>query len=473
MKKTSLGHGTIYLTISTIVFVASAYLTNIILGRYLGPASYGIYGVIITLMTTINLTQTSGLPIAVAKFIAEDEDKADAILKTGLIIQIVSTAVVSVFVFIFAYSIASLFRDLTLVPYIQLSSIVFPLYGIYAIYTNYYNGLHFFQKQSLLNIVYAISKLVTVITLIYFFHVYGAILAFIISPIIALLFGLHFPKTVQTFPYKKLFLFSLPLIGSAIFGTLLQSIDLFSIKAILHSNKLTGFYTANQNIAEIPFFGITALASVLFPGISRSIRHESPDKTRRLIQNSLRFCLLIITPSVFLISSTSIQALAFLYSSIYNPGASSLSILAFGAGFFTVFTLLSTIMSASGYPIRAAALAGTGVLISLVSCILLIPSFGMQGAALATTIATGVILVISGVMVYRKFYVLFNLKSAVKILLASFLIYFLARIIPIPTLLLPLLYLFLFGIYVTLLFFLKEITDEDIRLVKSLMRFRK
>src|SRR5260221_5181686 len=218
MKKTSLGHGTIYLTISTIVFVASAYLTNIILGRYLGPASYGIYGVIITLMTAINLTQTSGLPIAVAKFVAEDEEKADAVLKSGLIVQIISTLAVSILVFIFARPIAGLFRDFSLTPYIQLSSAIFPLYGIYAVYANYYNGLHFFQKQALISIIYAVSKFIAMITLIYFFHVYGAILAFIISPIVSLLFGFHFPKkNQQAFPYKKLILFSLPLIGSAIF----------------------------------------------------------------------------------------------------------------------------------------------------------------------------------------------------------------------------------------------------------------
>src|SRR2546430_2383989 len=119
MKRTSLGQGTIYLSISTVTFVVSAYLINIILGRYLGPASYGIYGVIITLMTAINLTQTSGLPLAVAKFIAEDDTNADGVLKSGLIVQIISTLGVSVIVFLLAAPLAGLLKDSSLTAYIQ------------------------------------------------------------------------------------------------------------------------------------------------------------------------------------------------------------------------------------------------------------------------------------------------------------------------------------------------------------------
>ena len=79
MNSTSLSKGAFYLTFSTIIFVLSGYLINVILGRQLGPSSYGIYGIIITLMTTINLTQVSGLPQAVAKYIAEEELESEEI----------------------------------------------------------------------------------------------------------------------------------------------------------------------------------------------------------------------------------------------------------------------------------------------------------------------------------------------------------------------------------------------------------
>src|SRR5579864_1093916 len=133
-------------------------------------------------MTTINFTQTTGLPQAVAKFIAEDEKKTDSILKSGLVLQIISTLLISCLLFLLATPISKLLKDISLVPYIQLSAVVFPLYGIYSVYLNYYNGLHYFKTQAFMSMTYSIIKLVSMIVFIYFFHIYGAILGFIISP---------------------------------------------------------------------------------------------------------------------------------------------------------------------------------------------------------------------------------------------------------------------------------------------------
>lgn len=467
---TSLKEGTIYLTGASLFFILSGYLINIILGRYLGPAAYGIYGVIISLMTAINLTQTAGLPQAVAKFVAEDELKGDTVLKSGLIIQVISTLCTSILFFFLAFPIAKLLKDVTLVPYLQTVAAVFPLYGIYSLYLNYYNGLHHFKTQAFMGILYSFIKLIAVILLVYFFHVYGAIFGFIIAPFLALIFWLHIPKkATNQFPYKKLILFSLPLIGMAIFSNLLQSIDLFFVKALLHVNKLTGFYTANQNIAEIPYYGVIAVASVLFPSISRHVSQNLAEKTKNLISKSLRFTTLIILPSILIISATSLDVLRLLFSSSYSQGADSLSILAIGNGFFTLFIILTTIISGAGSPLKSSLLAGVGVILSSLFCLWLIPLFSISGAAVATTIAAFIVMVGAAIIVYRKFNVLFSVKSTIKILAASLIIYFIARIIVLPLLLLPLWYVVLFGIYIGLLFILKEITQEDIQLAKSLM----
>ena len=52
---TSIRKGLIYLTISSGMFVVAGYIVNLWLGRYLGPVNYGIYGVVISLMTMVNI----------------------------------------------------------------------------------------------------------------------------------------------------------------------------------------------------------------------------------------------------------------------------------------------------------------------------------------------------------------------------------------------------------------------------------
>src|SRR6185369_10663400 len=295
--KSHLAKGTFYLTTASIIFMLSGYLINIFLGRYLGPAAYGIYGIVISLVTVINLTQTAGLPQAVSKYISAHNEKSEAIYRTGFFLQLFSTGFISLLFFLFSGTIAGLLKDQALTPYFQLAALIFPLYGIFALLTSYFNGLHEFGKQAFIHIIYSFAKVVAVITLTYFFNLYGVLLGLIASLLITLLARFHLPqKSKETFPYKKIILFSLPLVGVAICANLLQSIDLFFIKAIMHSDKSAGFYTANQNIAEIPYFALTALATVLFPSISRHVSNNRHDEAKDLIKKALRFCLLVLTP---------------------------------------------------------------------------------------------------------------------------------------------------------------------------------
>src|SRR5947199_368154 len=222
-------------------------------------------------------------------------------------------------------------------------------------------------------IVYSLTKLISILVLVYFFQVYGAILGFIISPLVAMLIWFKIPKfSINKFPYNKLIFFSIPLIIFAILSNMLQTLDLFFVKSLIASNLMTGYYTANQNIEVIPFYAVMALASILFPSISKSVSLNLHEKSRILISKSLRFALLLVTPSILIISGTSAQLITFLFSSNYLPGAESLSILVIGSGFFTFFILFSIILSGAGKPLLSSFLASIGVTISVLLCNILI-----------------------------------------------------------------------------------------------------
>lgn len=51
-----------YSGISQTVFILSGYIINFWLAGYLGPENYGIYGVIISLITIVEPIPTSGFP---------------------------------------------------------------------------------------------------------------------------------------------------------------------------------------------------------------------------------------------------------------------------------------------------------------------------------------------------------------------------------------------------------------------------
>lgn len=461
--------GVSHLAIASIVFMAAGYLINVWLGRSLGPEAYGIYGIIISLMTTVNIMQTSGLPQATSKFIAEGIENSEGILKSSIILQVISTLILTALFIVLAHPIAVMLNDISLVPYIRLSALVLPLYGIFSLYTYYYNGLRNFKRQALMNIIYSVAKVIAVIGFVYFWHLYGAIIGFIVSPFIALMFGFHWPKVEKLFSYRKLILFSIPLIAFAVISTLQLSIDLFFVKSMLIEDESAGLYSAGQNIARIPFFALSAFGMILFPSISQAVSQNLMDKARDSIRNALRYILILLVPTIAVLASTSEPIIELLYSSKYSAAASSLSTLLVGMGLLTLFMMLANILNGAGKPYRSAIFSGIGILITAISCYILIPRYGLEGAAMATLIGAGVSALLGLVAVYMMFRVLPSWKSLVRIVLGSAIIYWLGMYVDVYVALLPVLYVVMFMIYIGLMIWMKEISKDDLSSFRNLV----
>jgi O-antigen/teichoic acid export membrane protein len=475
--KVSANKGILYLTISSFVFMLSGYAINVWLGKQLGPINYGIYGVVISLMTAINIIQSSGLPQAVTKFIASSKAGSEEILRASLSIQAISTAVLTIFFILFANLFSKILGDTSLASYLQLVAFVLPFYAVFSIYIAYYNGLNEFKKQSILYIAYSIAKLVLVVGLVYVFHLYGAIAGFIISPIVALFFGFRMPRKVAIPPglYKSLILFSLPLVGYAILSTLQLSIDLLFVKALSADNVSSGLYTAGQNIARIPFYALSAFALILFPLVTKSIHTEAVAETGRRIREVLRNLLLLLVPGTLLIALTSRQLLTLLYSVQYESAGASLALLVIGLAFLTILNALTYVLVGADRPVAAMALSGAGVAITSTICLFAIPSYGLLGAALGTTVGASITTVIAFIILSRRFPGIFPWVNTAKIFvaaLAMYLTYILAysyfQSLYSSLFLLPVLYIILTFVYGIILLLTREVTQQDLAIVKRL-----
>jgi stage V sporulation protein B len=466
--------GGLFLTAASFIFMVSGYLINIWLGRVLGPASYGVYGVIISLMTAVNIIQTSGLPQATSKFIAGGRDDIGAVLRASLIIQIVSTIAISAVFFILAYPIAFLLKDLSLTPYIQATSLILPFYGLFALYIGYYNGLHNFKRQALMNSVYGIAKLVLVVGLVYVFHIYGAIAGFVIAPIVALVFGFRVPARSKSLNnskrlYPALINFSLPLIGFAVLSTLIVSIDLFFVKALVTDAHAAGLYTAAQNVARIPFFALSAFAIMLYPIVSRSIQGEHIEETSARIQIAIRYLILLLIPATAVISSTSTPLLHLLYGTAYISAAPTLALLTISLGFITLFVLLANVLNAAHRGKLSVIITASALIITIVASFALIPHWGLVGGAAATGLGGFVALFATVAAVERRFPRSMPWRSIMTATLASIPLIVIPSFIDITAMFLPLLYIFLGLLYGLLLMALQEISSHDLNAIKALL----
>ena len=468
-----MARGTLYLMLANGLFAVVGYIIHFGLGRHLGPVEYGSFGVVLYLMTTINLLVTSGIPQSASKYIAENNTRLQSIIRGANRIQLVFTVVIFCLYLGLAGVIADLLNDSSLTPYIRISALAIPAYALYSVYNaGYLNGLRRFGRQAIGTTVVSLAKVTLVFALVWIgLGIKGAITGYIVSAFIGFIFAWRFLGKTQNintyFDWRKLLNFAIPatLFAAAFF--ILMSVDLFAVKALAGNDIEVGYYTSATTISKVPYFLFAGLAMTLLPSISQAIAAGDSELIKSYIRQSVRYMLMLLVPGVLLISATSSELLTLVYSSRYIDASGPLSILAFGAGLLTVFFVLSHIIIGSGKPWVVLIISLAMVVISIGLNVFLIPRYALTGAAWATT-ATGILGTCAATAyVLTRFKTLINIKSLARICLASLVVYFLALYIPVSFEWLPLFYIGLLVLYTGILVVMRELTREDTLTIKS------
>lgn len=467
--------GTFYLIVANGVFSLVGYIIHFWLGRYLGPAEYGVFGVVIYLMTTVNMFITSGFPQSASKYIAEDYSRVGSIVRDANKVQLVFCAILFGLYFGLSGVIANLFNDASLTPYIRISALAIPAYALFSMYSaGYLNGLRRFGWQALASIGNSITKLAAVFGLVLFgLGVGGALSGYIIAAMVGFVLAWKFlnpvKKSKSNFGWKKLVGFGIPATLFAAIFFLLMNIDLFAVKAIAGSEAETGYYTSATTISRVPYFLIAGLAMTLLPSISRSTSSNNTELTKSYIRQSMRYMLMALIPGVLLISVTSSDLLTLLYSSSYLEAATPLSILVFGVALLTIFYILSNVILGMNKPwiVLTIVLPLAGV--DIVLNIILIPTHGLVGAAWATTITGFLGLCAAVAYVLWRFKTFVSPKSLGRICLSSVVILLIGLQVSVSPSLLPLVFIGLLILYAGILLLIRELKREDLATFKNII----
>ncbi|MBI5393398.1 flippase [Candidatus Woesearchaeota archaeon] len=493
------GKGAIWLTLNQFIFLLTSYITYVYLARKLGAELFGVYGVVISLVTVVTMVLITGTQQVVAKFVSENPSHAEFIKRKALKLQLLFSGSITVIYFFSSFIIAYLLHDKNLIPFIQLSALIILFHSLFSVFMGYFNGLKLFKQQALYTAMYHIARMIlTIIFVMFGYKVFGAIGAFVLSSVlffVACLLFVGFTKidteknsnaTIQNeksninniliqkevVTTKRFISFSMPIMLYIVVIYLLMNIDLFFLKSLsgaAAANLYAGYYTAAQTIARIPYFVVAALPVVLFPLVSSSSFAKNIEKTRDYIRRGLRYTLLLLLPLTAAIAATAKELLTLLYSAEYAVGAKALFILIIGMMFLGLFTLFTTYISGSDKPRISFYLASITLVFAILLNYFLVQKYSMFGSAIATTIALFLGVIITAAYVYREYRVLIELNSFLRICYATVIMYIVAYFAHFTGYLLIAEYIILGIVYLLVLYLSKEINEEDVGLVKRLI----
>jgi polysaccharide transporter, PST family len=475
------GRGTIFITAAKAWFMVTGAGINFILPRLLNnEASFGVYGLVVSIVSVINAVIVTGTSQTVSKRVSQEPNKAGAIKSKSLKLQALVGGLVTLGFVLSAPIISAYLNDPGLVDYLRLASLITLSYSFYAVYIGYFNGQKRFLTQAGLDMTYSTLKLILIVLFVWLgFGVAGGVGGFALAAatvlaISAMVAGRDERSGVVR--AKELLGFQTPLLLFTLVFNLLQKTDIILIKSLSSvdaevASKNAGFYTGAINVANITYQVVISITFVIFPLISESTFANDTEKTRSYISNTLRYSLMIMALPAALFSANSEEVLSLIYPDNYRAGGGALAIVAFGMLLFGVLYILTTVISASGRPSVSLAIGFVTLAANAALNWALIPRLGIRGAAMATTVSMLFGVVVAGGYVMSKFKAGMPLLSALRIAISAGVIYFASLLIVTHSKPLILAQLALLGLaYIAALLASRELSAKDLAAIRRVIK---
>lgn len=494
MSSKNLARSTVWLIISELIFNLSGYIIHSFVGRILGPADYGRYGLVVTLTTMVIILVGNGIPTAMAKYISEifetNPRMVLVIKRKAIYLQSILISTITLIFFLCAPLIATALGDQTLTNLFRISTLIIPAFASASFYFSYYTGLHKFNIQSILKTLRSLIKVLAIIGLAIAWRVPGSIVGYAVAAfsVFLIAFGLdqlkytkqlkkaakaHNLSLESDFDTKKLITYAWQVILFFLAYELLISIDLYLVKGILHNDYLTGIYNAALTVGRIPYYIFYALTIMLLPVISKTTSENNHSETNKVISQSMRLMTILLIPSVILMSQFARPIIKLFYSTKYIDAAYPMSILAYGVGFLTIFYVMSFVLNGAGKTKIPMWISIFGVSVNTILNYFLIKQYGLTGSAVATTITSFMVMLMIMFYLKKDFGSILSSKSLAKMLFAGLIMYLASGLFSKGEFIFLIWCAFLLVGYLFILYLLKEITPADITYLTNIVSSKK
>ncbi len=485
--------------IGSIIGMGFGYLSRMVIARYLEPSAYGLISLAIaglTITTTIGLF---GLPQGIVRYISfyqgkEDINRIKGTIISALKISFFISLVFGCLLFVLSGWLSlNLFNEPDLTWLLQMFSIAVPFSALATVFIQATMGFQemkyrFYVTDSFQNIF----RLVGIIILLNMgYGIYGVAFAWVISIVLTSFLAAYclerkvfsiFNAKIKSVPLEKeLFLFSWPLMFAGILYMILSWTDTFMIEYFRDSFEV-GIYNAAQPTVALMSITPMVFTNIFLPVISELYAKNKRQEMDSTYKTVTKWVFFINCPIFFLVILFPSQILNLLFGSIYIVGASALTILSFGYLAISLSNVSAGVLSTLGKTKIILFTTATAAIVNFLLNYMLIPIYGIDGAALSSAISLiiGAILGIYATYFFAKSqpFDINYLKLLLSASIAFSLIYFASSFFLINSvytlLAMSILY---FVIYFFLLLFFRSFDSEDIMMIQEIegrfgMRFK-
>jgi O-antigen/teichoic acid export membrane protein len=478
-----------FVLIGTLIGRAFGYGSRLIIAR-LGAGDYGLVALGFAVMSIGVTLSMVGLQSGIVRYVSFYKGKEDKGRIKGTIISALKItlplSLVLAFILFWQASWISIhvFHDANLTPILRIFAVGIP-FSVLA--SNLLSATIGFQDMRYN--VYAqyifqepLKLAAIVVLLLLGFGTLGAAWGWVLA-IIAMSFLAFYFLEKNVFPIfktkvkavsvdKELFAFSFPLLFAGIAGLVMGWTDTLML-GYFSSSADVGIYNAALPTAQVIRAVPGALGVIFFPVVSELYARDKIDDLRRTYSVVTKWMFSLIFPAFLLVVLFPDKIIKILFGAEYIAGATALSILMFGF-------MISAVVGPAGEILRTYGRTKTvmmtnylGAAINLGLNLLLIPIYGVNGAAIATGFCLALLYILNFLFAYKVAKVQPFRLSYLKIIFASVIavsvVYLLTKyVIGVSTFaLIVMLFVFL-ALYFFLLLLMKSFEEEDLMIMRAI-----
>ncbi len=463
------------------------FLFSILVARVIGAEQYGLYTLGLTIVPIMSMLALLGLQTGVVAFLApaireKDESRIWGIVQVCVGIPALLSILFGVTLFLFAEPVAILwFHDPELIPLLKIVSISIPLDAIsfiaYQIIISYKS-----PKYSVLanNIVVPLAKLlITIGFLALGLDVLGVILAHVIATALGLALLLYFVN--RLLPVNRLFIaanrntyellrYSIPVHLGWILNTVRGTLEIL-VLGFFGLVSGVGIFAVAQRLGSLGTLFFLSIGNISTPIIAEFYKRGELNQLKNLYQTTTKWVLMFNIP-VFLTFVFFSKQLLSIFGDDFSYGSAALIVLAIGNLFYTGTGIGANILDMTNHTKFNIVNSVFMVIVTIFSNLLLIPRWGVMGAAVASSFST----VIVNVVIMIEVLVLLKMQpyriAVLKPILAGFITavitYILNQYLVLPSLLdLIIGVSILWGVYILIMTLLR-FSKEDIAIFTNL-----
>jgi O-antigen/teichoic acid export membrane protein len=379
-----------------------AFCLQLFLGRILNASNYGAYVYVITCINFLTLPALLGLDTAALRFIPQYIGKNQFDLVFGFITrskQIVLFAGLIIIAGTYVYLQMEMNRfESNSYQLFIIAIFLLPINAILRLNGNILRSLHCVLVPQIIQAIlrpliiaagviiaflYARDSLTEIAMLSNVLS--GFLLVVILSIILKNRLNRIIPDKKKSFETREWFLVALPLLFNTGFNVILSQADIVMIGYFLNSEQV-GVYAAATRTASLVIFVLTAVNSIAAPMISQLYSEHKKLELQRIVTLSARLTFIVSLPLCIILIIWGREVLS-LFGAEFSQGSHALVYLASAQLFSALAGSVGFIMIMTGHQHQANLILVVSAIVNIVANYFLIPEFGINGAAYATSIS--------------------------------------------------------------------------------------